>query len=98
MTFLPEEEQCKTKVDNYNKASLLASEGVGLFNDNKPLEAIAKLDEAIQLFEGNGQFHYLRGQIHLGLKNYPQACSDLSLAREIAQLNDFDSIISVICK
>ncbi|MEN0005191.1 MAG: TonB family protein [Bacteroidota bacterium] len=98
MTFLPEEAHCQTKVDNYNQASTFATEGVELYNKEQPREAIAKLDQAIQLFEGNAQFHYLRGQIHLGLKNYPEACSDLTLARDIAQLNDFDSIISIICK
>lgn len=98
VTFVPESPACQNTVDNFNRANQLAAEGVQLFNEEKGEEALTKFDEAINLFAGNGYFHYLRGQVYLGMKRYAEACSDLTLARDIAQLKDFDTILSVICK
>jgi TonB family protein len=97
VTFLPDDAHCTGAIENYNKASKLAAEGVTLFNEEKVEEALTKMGAAIELFEGNANFHYLRGQMYLSLKRYPEACEDLQLAKEIAQLSDFDSILSIIC-
>jgi TonB family protein len=98
LPFRPEAASCKQTVADYKKANDLAAEAVNLYNEKKDQEAIQKLTEAITAFDKNASYYYLRGQIHINNNQFNEACEDLRKAKEIAQLSDFDSVLSVICK
>lgn len=98
LPFRPEAASCKQTVADYKKANDLAAEAVNLYNEKKDQEAVQKLTEAITAFDKNASYYYLRGQIHINNNQFNEACEDLRKAKEIAQLSDFDSVLSVICK
>lgn len=98
LTFLPEGDKCKTKVDQYNNAVELANEGSRLYNEGQKEEGLAKLSEALTIFPDDGNFLLMRGQAYLDSKMYPEACADLYKGREISSVTWFDTILPLICK
>jgi len=75
-----------------------AAEGAQLFNEGQAEEGIAKLSQALDVYPRDAQLLILRGQAYLNNEQIDEACTDLSLARQIALVKTFDSILSVICK
>ncbi|MEM9836850.1 MAG: energy transducer TonB [Bacteroidota bacterium] len=98
MTFAPEGETCKTTVENYTKAINLAAEGNQMIAEKQVEEGIGKLTEAIDLFPYDGQLRIARGQALLDANRLNEACFDLAIARRIALVNWFDSVLPLICK
>jgi len=97
MNFFPTAATCQTTVSNFGKAQALAIEGSNLFDQGSQEEGIAKLDEAIQLFPGNAEYLYARGQAHIELKNMAQACEDLTKVKEILLVSWVDNLLPIIC-
>lgn len=99
MHFSPSSGRCQSTVEAYRKASELANEGVALINSEEDREGgIAKISEALELFPRDGAFLIMRGQAYLDGNQLTEACADLSLAREIAQIDWYDNILPLICR
>lgn len=98
MTFLPVAEACQTTIDNYSKAMALANAGNDLIAEKKVDEGIEKLTAAVNLFPYDGQLLMARGQALLDANRLSEACGDLALARRIALVNWFDSMLPLICR
>jgi TonB family protein len=98
MTFLPVAEACQTTIDNYSKALELANTGNDLIAEKKVDEGFEKLTAALELFPYDGQLLIARGQALLDANRLSEACGNLALARRIALVNWFDSILPLICR
>lgn len=98
VSFVPTAASCKTRIDNYTKANQLADEGEKIYNEGKQEDGIAKISEALALFPDHAAFLFMRGQAYLNQNKFAEACSDLSKGRQIAMVNWFDNILSVICR
>ena len=66
-------------------------------NDEQIEAGLAKMTEAVESFPNDAQLRMVRGQAYLNNNQLAEACEDLSLARRIALVNWFDSILSLIC-
>jgi TonB family protein len=98
ISFVPTNARCKTIVEAYNKAVASASEGEQLYNNGDQDAGIAKISEAVNLFPNNATFLFMRGQAYLNQSKFAEACIDLFRGRNIALVNWFDNILSVICR
>ena len=96
--FEPKGARCASEVESYKRAGALAEEGLGLYNEGKKEEGLAKLSEAINLFPQNANFRYLRGQIYLNEKQNEKACEDLQIAKRVLAGSFLDSLLPLICK
>lgn len=98
MYFQPTTAACETKVEDYNKASNLMDEGLKMFEEGQEEEALAKMTEAVDMFPNDAGFLYLRGQTYLDANRLPEACQDLTRARDIALTDWFDGVLPIICR
>ncbi len=98
LTFIPEVASCKSKVDEYQKASQLVNEGSELFSKGEKDTGILKMGEGIALFPNDANFLYVRGQAYLEQNKFPEACQDLSRVKQIALVDWFDTLLPVICR
>jgi TonB family protein len=98
-TFAPESEACKVVIDQYNDAIAMMTEGQELAQDSMTLDAgLAKMDVAIDLFPRDGRFRIIRGQLRMDNNRLTGACEDLSLAKEIALIDWYDSVLPLLCR
>lgn len=97
-TFLPVAEGCQTTIDNYSKAMELANLGNDLIAEKKVDDGLEKLTAAVDLFPYDGQLLMARGQALIDANRLEEACGDLALARRIALVNWFDTILPLICR
>jgi hypothetical protein len=56
------------------------------------------MDKAIDAFPADGRFRILRGQTRMDNNLLEGACEDLTLAREIALINWYDSVLPLLCR
>lgn len=98
LSFLPENAACANTVDNYIRARELADEGASLFNEEQIEAGFAKMNEAVAAFPNDAQILMVRGQAYLSNNQFPEACADLTLAKRIALVDWFDSVLPLICK
>ncbi|MEZ4995396.1 MAG: TonB family protein [Saprospiraceae bacterium] len=98
MAFTPENAACKTTVDRYQEAINLAEEGSILAGEEKYDEAIAKMSQAVEMFPEDGNFLILRGQTYLDANRLPEACEDISKARDITLIDWYDNILPLLCR
>ncbi len=98
VSFVPTAASCKTRIDNYTKANQLADEGEKMYNEGNQDDGIAKISEALALFPDHAAFLFMRGQAYLNQNKFAEACADLTKGRQIAMVNWYDNILSVICR
>ncbi len=98
LSFLPTIETCTQKVDDFITAREVADAGAVLFNDGKIEEGITKMTEAVTAFPNDAQLRIMRGQAYLNNNQLAEACVDLSLAKRIALVNWYDSVLTLICR
>ena len=101
LSFAPTVESCRTKLDEYQRASELVAEGMELFRseDEAGKEAgLAKVGEAISLFPNDANFLLVRGQMYLDLSRLDEACQDLRKGSGIALVDWYDEILPLICR
>jgi TonB-like protein len=96
--FRPENGRCQQQIEDFDKANALAEEGSSLFNEGEKEKGIQKLSEAIDLFPGNANFLYLRGQAYLNMDLKDEACADFQKVRTTLFIGLVDQIIPLICK
>ncbi len=89
---------CATRVKNHAAAMKLAEDANVLLGEEKTAEAFTALDQALTLAPRDGQLLLLRGQLYLDSNRLPEACVDLSLAKEITLVNWYDTVLPLICK
>jgi hypothetical protein len=98
-TFAPTDPGCSYVIDDYNQALTLMQEAQLLVRDSTTLDAgLEKMDAAVELFPRDGRFRILRGQTRMDNNRLPGACEDLRLARQIALVDWYDSILPLICR
>lgn len=98
MTFLPESAVCKTTLENYERAAGLINEGSQLAGEKDYDAALEKMTAAVELFPFDGQFRIVRGQTYMDANQLGEACTDLYIARRIALVNWFDSVLPLLCR
>jgi len=92
LVFKSKNEACQQLNENFDKAELLMVEGIGLVNEEKKEDGLAKMDEAIQLIPANADYLYTRGMIYFNDNEMKKACDDLSKAKAILGTSWFDNI------
>ncbi len=88
---------CTAANSNFDKAMLLADEGVALLEQNKQDEAIAKWTEALALDPKNTELLYYRGSSFLNLNKREEACNDFKKVKELLSITWFEGIRKVVC-
>ncbi|MCP9235794.1 energy transducer TonB [Lewinella sp. JB7] len=98
-TFAPTDPGCQYLVQDYNTALATMQEAQLLVRDSSSLTAgLAKMDSVVESFPRDGRFRILRGQTLLDNNRLAEACQDLTLAREIALIDWYDSVLPLICR
>jgi TonB family protein len=98
-SFAPESEACKVVLEQYNEAITLVSEGQQLALDSLTLDTgLAKMGLAIDMFPLDGRFRIIRGQLRMDNNRLEGACEDLTLAKEIALIDWYDSVLPLLCR
>ncbi len=96
--FTPTDPGCSYVVDEYTQALQLMQDAQVMMTDSTALDqALVKMDQAIDLFPRDGRFRIIRGQVHLDNNNLGKACDDLTMARSIALIDWYDSVLPLIC-
>ncbi|THH40012.1 energy transducer TonB [Neolewinella litorea] len=99
VTYAPTDPGCQYVLNNYNEALNLMQEAQGLVRDSTKVgEGLAKMDRAVELFPRDGRFRILRGQVRLDNNQLTGACEDLRLAKQIALIDWYDSVLPLICR
>jgi len=98
-TFAPENDACKAQIDAYNAAIGLIAEGQQLIRDTLTLSAgFEKMDLAVEQFPRDGRFRIIRGQARMDNNMLTGACEDLTLAKNIALIDWYDSVLPLLCR
>ena len=98
-TFAPESEGCKTVIDSYNEAVALMNEGSAMAADSSTLgQGLMKMDRAVEMFPRDGRFRIVRGQARMDNNLLSGACEDLRLAKKIALIDWYDSVLPLLCR
>lgn len=98
-TFAPETDKCKAQIDAYNEAIGLIAEGQQLVRDTLTLSAgLEKMDLAVEQFPSDGRFRIIRGQTRMDNNMLSGACEDLTLAKNIALIDWYDSVLPLLCR
>ena len=95
--FAPDDARCATKVQDFERATTLAFEGIDLYNGGDKEAGFEKLSEAIDLFPEHAQFRYMRGQAYLNEKETEKACEDLQIAKEVLTISFLNELLPLIC-
>lgn len=95
--FKSEAPGCKAKNETFDKAMLLADEGVVLSENQKNTEAIQKFTEALALSPDNTEFLYYRGTMLLNEGKSEEACADYGRIRAILGYTWFEQIRKLVC-
>ncbi|WP_157976124.1 energy transducer TonB [Lewinella sp. IMCC34191] len=99
LNFIPTDEGCAYVVDDYSQALRLMQDAQAMLTDSTAFpEALIKMDEAVDLFPRDGRFRIIRGQARLDKNMLAEACEDLTLARSIALIDWYDSLLPLICR
>jgi len=98
--FNPPEATCKTEIDNYSQALLLAVEASQLSENEDSATALEKLNEAINLNPKNAEFYYSRAVLKMQSEQYTEACEDIQIAKELTggEATSMDEIMRLICR
>lgn len=98
-TFAPESESCSTVIENYNEAVALMNEGNAMTSDSITMDqGFLKMDRAIEMFPKDGRFRIVRGQARMDNNLLSGACEDLRLAKKIALIDWYDSVLPLLCR
>ncbi|MCX8210751.1 MAG: energy transducer TonB [Lewinella sp.] len=98
-TFAPESDACETVIDDYNVAVALINEGNALSKDSISLDqGLIKMDRAVEMFPRDGRFRIVRGQARMDNNLLSGACEDLQLAKEIALIDWYDTVLPLLCR
>jgi TonB family protein len=89
---------CKTANENFDRAVLVAEEGVVLSEAQKNAEAIEKFNQALALQPNNTEFLYYRGTLLLNDGKIEDACKDYTRIREILGYTWFEAVRKLVCK
>lgn len=98
-SFAPESAGCQETVNAYNVAVRQMVEGQRMAQDSATLSAgLEKMGEAIDMFPNDGRFRIMRGQVRMDNNRLQGACEDLSIAKRLALIDWFDSVLPLICR
>jgi TonB family protein len=95
--FIPEKSKCPQAISDYEKAQILADEGLALFNEGNQEGGIEKLSAAIELFPKNANYRYIRGQAYMALEKMEEACEDLTMVKNVLSIGLVNNLLPIIC-
>lgn len=98
LSFMPTLDACTAEIDRFVSAREAAEAGAKLFNDGEIDAGFVKMTEAVNAYPEDAQLRIMRGQAYLNNNQLGEACEDLTIARRVALVNWFDSILGLICK
>ncbi|MGB3801556.1 MAG: energy transducer TonB [Lewinella sp.] len=99
LNFLPTDDGCAYVVDNYTQALQMMQEAQAMLTDSTTVPAaLTRMDDAVALFPRDGRFRIIRGQTRMDNNLLPGACEDLTLARSIALIDWYDSVLPLLCR
>ena len=98
LTFVPENPSCQSRIDDYSRANALAIEARELANKDELEPALAKYNEAVDLFPNNANFRYLRGETLMAMDRMDEACEDFYKVKEIIPFGVANQLIGLMCK
>lgn len=61
-------------------------------------QGFAKMDRAVEMFPRDGRFRIVRGQARMDNNILSGACEDFRLAKEIALIDWYDSVLPLLCR
>lgn len=88
---------CAAANERFDRATLLADEGVSLLEQDKPEAAIQKWTEALALLPNNAEWLYYRGTALLNLNRRDEACQDYNLIKKMLGVTWFEQIRRLVC-
>jgi hypothetical protein len=88
---------CTTANERFDRAMLLAAEGVALSDQEKPEEALAKWNEALILQPNNTELLYYRGTVLLNTGKKEEACADYNRIKELLGGSWFEPVRRLVC-
>ena len=95
--FTPEATHCADKIDQYQQAIVLADEGQKIFDEGDQEGGIAKMTAALTLLPEFPEHLFMRGQAYMAMNKFPEACADLTLGQNLADVTWFTNILPLIC-
>lgn len=98
LQFRPEIIYCNAINEGYAAATNWAAEAGSFLESGDIDNALLKIDSALVEFPENAEFLIFRGQIMLDQNRFDEACDNLLKAKEIAMINWYDDVLSIICK
>ena len=98
LAFVPADELCREKIENYRKAMIMAAEGSQKFNGEEQDQGLQQMTGALELLPDNPEILFMRGRAFLDLNRYPEACADLRKAQKISSVNWYSDVLPLICK
>lgn len=97
--FTPTDPGCAYVVDDYVAALTTMQEAQLLVRDSTTLDAgLEQMSQVIKRFPRDGRFRILRGQALLDNNRLTRACEDLRLAKQIALVDWYDSVLPLLCR
>jgi Gram-negative bacterial TonB protein C-terminal len=95
--FQSDKPGCKLANDNFDKAMLLANEGVIMSDTGNTEGAIKKMSEALALQPDNTELLYYRGTLLLNTKENEAACIDYNRIKTILGRTWFEPVRRLVC-
>jgi len=97
-SFRPTSGDCLEKATAFDQATILADEGVQLYNSGNKEEAYNKWAESIERFPKSVEVNFFRGQAYLDEENFEGACADFKAVKKVLGNSGYDSLLPIICK
>lgn len=97
VVFKSEEPGCAKANEDFDKAMLLADEGVNLFEQGQTEGAIQKWTQALALQPDNSEILYYRGTAYMNLNKREEACKDFNKIKQLMGITWFEDIRRLAC-
>lgn len=97
VVFRSEAPQCKAANELFDRAMILADEGVNLLEADNADAALQKWNEALRLQPDNTELLYYRATVLLNQNKREEACADLLRIKEMLGITWFETMLRVVC-
>ena len=97
IVFRSDAPQCKDANDRFDRAMILADEGVRLLNEGDPEGALAKWNEALRIQPDNTELLYYRATVLINQNKREEACADLMRIKEMLGITWFETMLRIVC-
>jgi len=95
--FKPTAEKCKTVVEDYERAEVLAEDAFKTLMTKEYDKGLVQIDEALGLFPTNTEWLTTQGMIYFGLQENEKACGSFQKIRDVDLVPQYEEWINVVC-